>query len=244
METRSQNNIHMMNRGGPVMTSPSKGPLIAGWSVATAALVGAALVGWEYSKLRSEHAALVQDRDRMSGELRKQGAEMDKLIAQLKQKQTIDALTPKVAGFYLVDGLNLRSLQPLVHSKKLGADLEVYLDEPTLVWIAGVPMRLVVFDRQMAAVGQPITVNILAKVKDGEGWVVTNRGWNYTPTPRADNRDIMEAYIRLKPGRYVVRGSAGLFTFQVEGAADANDLDHCVVSKRMAGGFFYWERCQ
>lgn len=154
----------------------------------------------------------------------------------LFQKSESARMTPAQFGYYITEGSSpLRLLQVLSTAQRdLPLDPPRFLDKPQLIINQGAVGHLVLYERMFSlAAPSEIFVNIVAKVRGEEAWVVRNRGYMARVSPRSDNREILDIMLtNYKPGRYAIGLNNQYYSFSVAG--DNNDPDYCVVKKNGA----------
>jgi hypothetical protein len=178
-------------------------------------------------ELRIKYRELEKRFDQLQKDFRDNEQELAKLIEDNRQRAAAAAITPRSFGSYAVLDGSLVRLQELRQSeRKLPLDHLRYLDPPLIKLQRDV--RLVLYDRAFAtAVPSRMSINIVAKIKEQDGWVVRDRGYSALVEPRPDNKDIIEIKASLAPGRYAIKGVDGnYYSFSIDG--DNNDPDHCV----------------
>ena len=168
--------------------------------------------------------------DNLSKELQAiKEAEQKKTQAAAEAAATRARSTPAMFGYYYTDNQTpLRMLQVLQRFANDGmADTPRYLAPPDFLIKKGTAAHLVLFDRMFSMAAPPqMFIQIVAKIKNDDGWVVRDRGYNARVAPRTDNRDILDMFLNYSPGRYAIKspGDGRLYSFAVEGENDTPDF--------------------
>lgn len=152
--------------------------------------------------------------------------EQNRLLREAREAEELakaerNRITPAQFGFFVTQGRSaLRPLQVLNLQTTRITAAEWTLDAPTFFLRANELFRVVIHDRWLASSGiTQLPLIILPKIRGQDGWLVLGTNTSAKMVGRGDNRDILDAYFQMKPGRYALKNVSdnNFYAFSVEG---------------------------